>query len=81
MSSRSRDRVTRSADAEVIAVWVGSERVLLRELGTAETFEAFAPHDVARYLHVGVRVKLSRDEEHIVGWQVLEQRGVREDLL
>ena len=77
-----RGKVTRSAEAEVVAVWIGSEKVLLRELATQKSFEATAPPEVARYLHVGVRVTIYRDgEDRIVGWYLPDEKlGAREDL-
>ena len=82
MSPTGREKVTRTGEAEVVAVWIGSEKALLRELATQQSFEATAPPEVARFLHVGVRVTIYRDgEERIVGWYLPDEKlGVREDL-
>lgn len=69
MARQGRERVARSADAEVLAVLGGSERILLREVGRQDAFEALAPLEVVQSLGAGARVTVYFDDrERVVGW-------------
>lgn len=80
--SAEHEKVRREVDAEVLAIWKGTEKVLLSVPAEGATFEAWAPRHIARHLSPGVTVRLFLgDEDSVVGWYLPDaNRGVREDL-
>ena len=77
---RGRERVARSADAEVVALIGESERIILREVGRQHAFEASAPSQIGQSLGAGARVTVYFDDrEQVVGWYWREAKvGVLE---
>jgi hypothetical protein len=65
----------RTAEAEVVGTWNGSERVLLREVARATTIDARPPPAIAECLEAGSRVTVHFDvDDRVVGWHLPDRK-------
>ncbi len=69
MSSKRRERIARSVEAEVLGVLGERQSLLLREVASLRVFEAWAPEGVLGALGAGARMTVYFDQhEQVVGW-------------